>query len=267
MGAFRSGSLSIERKGDGTLVTDADVRTEEMLRGQLARTRPRDTVQGEEMETTGTSPRRWVIDPIDGTVNYIRGVPVWATLIALLVEDEPVMGLVAAPALHRRWWGAIGSGAYTGRSLPSATRIHVSDTSRLDHAFLSFASLESWEGQARRGFLDLATSVWRTRGYGDFLSHVLVAEGAVDLAVEPELALHDMAALAPILTEAGGRFSSTTGVDGVGGPGGLSTNGLLHEPALDLLGLRDAEPDAAEADGSHPGEAPPIDPDSPIAQG
>lgn len=234
--SFRSHNLQIEFKEDGTMVTGADRHTEELLRHQLGRTRPRDVVQGEEMPTTGHGNRRWIIDPIDGTVNYVRGVPVWATLIGLVVDDLPVVGLVAAPALNRRWWAGTGSGAWTGRSLSRATRIHVSDTSRIEHASLSYAELNSWLDHPRRdGFLRLAQRCWRTRAYGDFWSHVLVAEGAVDIAVEPSLAVHDMAALTPIVAEAGGRFSDLDGIDGPFGGSGVSSNGLLHDGLLSLL--------------------------------
>lgn len=236
LGSFRSDDLQVEFKEDGTLVTGADRHTEELLRHQLSRTRPRDVVQGEEMDTTGHGNRRWIIDPIDGTVNYVRGVPVWATLIGLVVDDVPVVGLVAAPALNRRWWAGTGSGAWTGRSLSRATRIRVSDTSRIEHASMSYAELNSWLEHPRRdGFLRLASRCWRTRAYGDFWSHVLVAEGAVDMALEPSLAIHDMAALAPIVTEAGGRFSDLEGTDGPFGGSGVSSNGVLHDGILSLL--------------------------------
>lgn len=233
---FRSLDLRVETKPDLTPVSDADRSAEELVRSQLARTRPRDAVHGEEMEDTGRGPRRWVVDPIDGTKNFVRGVPVWATLIALLDGDEVVVGLVSAPALGRRWWAAKGSGAWTGRSLAAASRMQVSAVDTLANASLSYSSLSGWEEQGRLdGFLDLTRKVWRTRAYGDFWSHVLVAEGAVDLSAEPELALHDMAALVPIVTEAGGRFTSIKGVPGPFGGSALVTNGLLHDAALELL--------------------------------
>ncbi len=189
------------------------------------------------MGTTGHGARRWVVDPIDGTKNFVRGVPVWATLIALLDGDEVVLGLVSAPALGRRWWAAVGSGAWSGKSLAAASRLQVSGVDRLEDASLSYSSLSGWEEQgALDGFLDLTRSVWRTRGYGDFWSYVLVAEGAVDIATEPELALHDMAALVPIVTEAGGTFTSVSGVPGPFGGSALATNGLLHEQVRDVLG-------------------------------
>jgi histidinol-phosphatase len=236
MSRFKAQDLRVETKPDLTPVSDADRAAEELIRAQLSRARPRDAVHGEEMADTGHGPRRWVVDPIDGTKNFVRGVPVWATLIALLDGDEVVVGLVSAPALARRWWAAVGSGAWTGRSLASATRMQVSEVGRLQDASLSYASLGGWEEQGRLDhFLDLTRKVWRTRAYGDFWSHVLVAEGAVDLAAEPELALHDMAALVPIVTEAGGRFTSVQGVDGPFGGSALVSNGRLHGAALQVL--------------------------------
>lgn len=235
---FRAQDLAVEAKPDLTLVSDADRDAEELLRSQLARTRPRDAVHGEEFAPTGHGPRRWVVDPIDGTHNFVRGVPVWGTLIALVVDEDPVLGLVAAPALGRRWWAAKGSGAWAGRSLTSASRINVSGVSRLEDASLSVSSMTSWDAVGRsEAMLDLARSCWRERGFGDFWSYMLLAEGAVDIAAEPELALYDMAALVPIVTEAGGRFTSLSGVDGPFGGNALATNGLLHDRVLDLIGL------------------------------
>lgn len=236
MSRFKAQDLRVETKPDLTPVSDADRSAEELVRTQLSRTRPRDAVHGEEMPDTGHGPRRWVVDPIDGTKNFVRGVPVWATLIALLDGDEVVLGLVSAPALGRRWWAAQGSGAWSGRSLASATRLQVSDVGRLQDASFSYSSLSGWEEQGRlEHMLSLTRQVWRTRAYGDFWSHVLVAEGAVDLSAEPELSLHDMAALVPIVTEAGGRFTSLQGVDGPFGGSALVSNGRLHGAALQVL--------------------------------
>lgn len=237
MDRFRALDLTVETKPDTTPVTDADRQAEQIVRSQLSRTRPRDAVVGEEYGSTGHGARRWVIDPIDGTKNFVRGVPVWATLIALVEEDEVVVGLVSAPALGRRWWAAQGAGAYSGRSLSAATRLEVSRVERISDASLSYSSLSGWEERGRlEPFLDLTRDVWRTRAYGDFWSYVLVAEGAVDIATEPELALHDMAALVPIVTEAGGRFTSLAGAPGPFGGDALATNGLLHEAVLGYLG-------------------------------
>lgn len=236
MSRFKAQDLRVETKPDLTPVSDADKTAEEIVRGQLSRARPRDAVHGEEMGDTGHGPRRWVIDPIDGTKNFVRGVPVWATLIGLLDGDQVVVGVVSAPALGRRWWAAQGSGAWTGKSLAAASQLRVSGVDRLEDASLSYSSLGGWEERGQLdAFLDLTRRTWRTRAYGDFWSHVLVAEGAVDLSAEPELALHDMAALVPIVTEAGGMFTSIRGVPGPFGGSALVSNGLLHRAALELL--------------------------------
>ncbi len=233
---FRAADLSVQTKPDLTPVTDADLAAEQLVRSQLRRTRPRDMVVGEEMDDTGHGPRRWVVDPIDGTKSFVRGVPVWATLIALVDDDEPVLGVVSAPALSRRWWAANGSGAWTGRSLSSARRLEVSKVARLGDASLSYSSLSGWQDHGRLdAFVDLTRRCWRTRAYGDFWSYMLVAEGAVDVAAEPELSLHDMAALVPIVTEAGGAFTSLDGVPGPFGTDAVATNGLLHDEVLRAL--------------------------------
>ncbi len=247
---FRAEDLHVETKPDLTLVSDADRDAEQLIRGQLARSRPRDAVTGEEFEPTGRSNRQWVVDPIDGTHSYVRGVPVWATLIALVDDGQPVLGLVAAPALGRRWWATTGSGAWSGRSLTSARRIGVSGVHRLEDASLSVSSTTSWESVGRLdAVLDLARSCWRERAYGDFWSYMLVAEGAVDIAAEPELSLYDMAALVPVVTEAGGRFTSLAGEDGPYGGNALATNGLLHDEVLARLGGAPGRPTAVPPPG------------------
>ncbi|MCT2362319.1 histidinol-phosphatase [Kocuria marina] len=239
MKRFKSQDLTVETKPDLTPVTDADREAEQVIRAQLGRVRNRDAVIGEEFGTTGSGGRQWVIDPIDGTKNYVRGVPVWATLIGLVEDGEVVLGVVSAPALNRRWWAAAGSGAFTGRSLSQATRLSVSSVNQLSDASLSYSSLSGWRDLGvRQQFIELTDSVWRTRAYGDFWSYCMVAEGAVDLACEPELNLYDMAALVPIVTEAGGRFTSLAGQDGPFGDNALASNGLLHDAALDVLGTR-----------------------------
>ena len=236
MSRFLAADLQVQSKPDLTPVSDADRGAEEMIRNQLRRTRPRDAVLGEEFGATGHGARQWVVDPIDGTKNFVRGVPVWATLIALLDGKRPVLGLVSAPALGRRWWAAAGTGAYTGRSLSTARRIEVSRVGELQDASLSYASLRGWDDLGRGGaFLDLVSKVWRSRAYGDFWSYMLLAEGAVDIACEPELALYDMAALVPIVLEAGGRFTSLDGVDGPFGGNAVATNSVLHDDVLAAL--------------------------------
>ncbi len=237
MSRFKAQDLHVLTKPDLTPVTDADKSVEEGIRRTLSRARPRDAVLGEEQGATGHSQRRWVVDPIDGTKNYVRGVPVWATLIALMVDDEVVVGCVSAPQLNRRWWASKDGGAWTGRSLLKAAPCRVSDVSRLDDASLSYSSLSGWEDLDRLdAFLTLSRRCWRTRAYGDFWSYMLVAEGAVDLAAEPDLELYDMAALDVIVREAGGMFTSLDGKPGPLGGNALATNGRLHDQALAFLG-------------------------------
>lgn len=236
LGHFDANDFEVETKPDLTPVTDADREAERTIREHLARARGRDSVLGEEMPTTGHSARQWVVDPIDGTKNFVRGVPVWATLIGLVEDDEVVVGVVSAPALGRRWWAVKGGGAWTGRSLASARRLHVSQVGSLSDASLSYSSLSGWAESGRlRAVLGLMQECWRTRAYGDFWSYMLVAEGAVDLAAEPELELYDMAALVPVVTEAGGRFTSLFGAPGPFGGNAVATNGLLHEVVLERL--------------------------------
>src|SRR3954471_1584688 len=224
-------------KPDLSPVTDADQAVEASIRRTLSRVRSRDAVTGEEQGSTGHSQRRWVFDPIDGTKNFVRGVPVWATLISLVVDDEVVLGVVSAPLLQRRWWASTGHGAWTGRSLLKATRCQVSDVRRLEDASLSYASLHGWDERDRLDdFLSLMRRCWRTRAYSDFWSYMLLAEGAGDIAAEPELEVYDMAALDVIVREAGGRFTSLDGSDGPFGGNALATNGHLHEAALGFLG-------------------------------
>jgi histidinol-phosphatase len=241
MARFKALDLKIETKPDMTPVTEADKAAEDLIRSSLRRARPRDAMLGEEFGAEGQGARRWVIDPIDGTKNYVRGVPVWATLIALVERgeggDQPVMGVVSAPALGRRWWAAKGGGAYTGRSLSSATRLHVSRVARLEDASFSYSSLSGWEDLGLlNGLLDLSRACWRTRAYGDFWSYMMVAEGTVDICAEPELSVWDMAAPAAVVQEAGGRFTGLDGRDGPHGGNAAASNGLLHEDLLGYLG-------------------------------
>ena len=258
---FRSLDLRVETKPDLTPVTDADQAVELGIRRTLGKARPRDAVLGEEHGSSGASQRRWVIDPIDGTKNFVRGVPVWATLIALMVEDEVVVGCVSAPQLNRRWWAMKGGGAFTGKSLLRPTPCRVSDVSKLADASLSYSSLDAWEERGRLDdFLALSRRCWRTRAYGDFWSYMLVAEGAVDIATEPELALYDMAALDVIVREAGGRFSSLDGHDGPSGGNALATNAILHETVLGFLGSVSAAQAAGRETGHDPQAAAELDP-------
>lgn len=251
---FKALDLHVMSKPDLTPVTDADQAVEEMIRRTLGRTRSRDAITGEEQGSTGSGSRRWIVDPIDGTKNFVRGVPVWATLISLAVDDEVVVGLVSAPQLQRRWWASAGNGAWTGKSLLKATQCQVSDVRRLEDASLSYASLGGWEERGRLDdFLSLMRRCWRSRAYGDFWSYMLLAEGAVDIAAEPELQVYDMAALDVIVREAGGRFTSLDGTDGPFGGNALATNGHLHEAALSFLGSLDDDPDDPDVRRTGPG--------------
>jgi histidinol-phosphatase len=246
---YGAADLVVESKPDLTPVSDADRAVETALRARLAADRPDDAVFGEESGAAsgaesgaesgaaGSSSRRWVIDPIDGTNNFVRDVPVWATLIGLLDGDDAVLGVVSAPALGRRWWASRGGGAFMSWQGGAPQPLAVSKVTELVDASLSFASLSGWADVGRRDeFIALTDRVWRSRAYGDFWSYMLVAEGAVDLAAEPELALWDMAALAPIVTEAGGRFTGLDGVDGVHRGNAAVSNGLLHKAFLDAIG-------------------------------
>ncbi len=240
MNRFRALNLEVTSKPDLTPVSDADTAVERALRATLARTRPRDGVFGEEYGSTdapaGPSQRRWVIDPIDGTKNYIRGIPIWATLIALMEGDQAVAGMVSAPALGRRWWAALGHGAYAGRHQAAATPIRVSGVRRMADASFCYSSLSGWEETGRLDpMLDIMRKTWRSRAYGDFYGYMLLAEGAVDIMVEPELSLWDVAALVPIVTEAGGTFTDLSGKPGPGGGSAIATNGALHHDVLACL--------------------------------
>lgn len=234
---FRALDLVISTKPDLTPVSDADLAVEDELRDLLSGLRPDDAVHGEERSDSGNAARRWIIDPIDGTKNYVRGVPVWATLIALMDGTAVVTAVVSAPALGRRWWAARGRGAWIRVVGEHATALHVSAVADLADASLSFSSLGGWYDLGRgEQFVALSRSIWRTRGFGDFWSYMLVAEGAVDLAAEPDLELHDMAACSLVVTEAGGRFTNLDGKDGPVGRSAVASNGLLHEAVLSRLG-------------------------------
>ena len=244
---YQSLDLVVETKPDLTPVSDADRATEQLLRDHLAKARPHDPVLGEEMgaDTSITSGRRWIIDPIDGTKNYVRGVPVWATLIALVDGADIVVGVVSAPALGRRWWAAKGAGAWAGGLLVGAPKqIHASEVGRspTPRCRTPTPSAGRTGGAA---FRDLAGRCWRTRAYGDFWSHMLVAEGAVDVAVEPELSIWDVAALVPVVREAGGRVTSTSGGSVLDGGGAVSSNGRLHDEVLRPPAAAATEPPAA----------------------
>jgi histidinol-phosphatase len=234
---FGALDLRIDTKPDLTPVTDADRAVESDVREVLRRDRPGDSVLGEEFGGTTTfSGRQWVIDPIDGTKNFVRGVPVWASLIALLDDGVPSVGVVSAPALQRRWWAARGQGAFAAIDGTRPRRLSVSSVAELGSASLSFSSLSGWaERGLRERFIELTDVVWRVRAYGDFLSYCLVAEGAVDIAAEPEVSVWDLAALDVLVREAGGQLTALDGTPGPHGGNAVATNGLLHERVLSGL--------------------------------
>jgi len=233
MAAFRSSALRVDTKPDLSLVTEADTAVERALRERIAAARPGDPVVGEEYGSSGgdAGMRRWYLDPIDGTGNFARGVPVFATLIALAEDGVALAGVCSAPALGARWWAARGMGAYE-----SGRRLRVSQVARIEDAHLSYDDVRGFEaaGLGER-FLELASRCWRSRGFGDFWSHMLVAEGAVEIAVEPEVALWDLAAIQVIVEEAGGRFTNLAGEARADGGSALSTNGRVHEAALEAM--------------------------------
>jgi histidinol-phosphatase len=237
---YQSIDLVVTTKPDNTPVTDADKATEEALRALLKNHRPDDGIVGEEFgNDAGSAERYWVIDPIDGTKNFLRGVPTWATLIGLIEKQSDgrevvVVGVVSAPALFRRWHASAGHGAFVSVNKAAPERISVSQVSEVKDASISYSDFIGW-GERLVPFQELMAAAWRTRGIGDFWSHMLVAEGAVDVAAEPSLALWDMAALDIIVREAGGRFTNVAGVDGSLGGSGLSTNSAIHQKIVDAL--------------------------------
>ena len=243
MDRFKSIDLHVMSKPDLTPVTDADQAVEDGIRRTLSRARSRDAITGEETGSTGHSQRRWVIDPIDGTKNFVRGVPVWATLISLVVDEEVVLGVVSAPQLQRRWWASKGHGAWTGRSLLKATRCQVSDVRRLEDASLSYSSLSGWDQRGRLDdFVSLSRRCWRTRAYGDFWSYMLAEGRGPGGRARPRGVRHGRARRDR--PGGRGRFTSLDGTDGPFGGNALASNGHLHEAALSFLGsLPDDEDD------------------------
>lgn len=233
---YYNAGFEIVLKPDATPVTQADREAERTIVEILGRAFPEHGFLGEEFGGSGNAATRWIIDPIDGTKNFVRGVPVWATLIALLDGPDPIIGVVSAPGLARRWWAERGGGAWASALGGAPRRLAVSRVASLADASLSYASIGAWTASRDR-FLALTRRVWRTRAYGDFWSYMLVAEGAVDVAAEPELSLWDMAALAPIVVEAGGRFTGLDGVPGVQQGNAAASNGLLHDALLAALRL------------------------------
>ncbi|HEV7650149.1 MAG TPA: histidinol-phosphatase [Actinophytocola sp.] len=230
---FRAEDLVVDRKPDRSPVTDADTAVEDAIRAVLAADRPEDAILGEERGGTLGPGRTWVVDPIDGTKNFLRGVPAWATLIALVEGGSPVVGVVSAPAFGRRWWAAAGAGAF-GSFGGVTRRLRVSGVRSLDDAYVSTTDLQSW-GEARERYLALVAACWESRAFGDYWQHCLVAEGGLDVVAEPVANAWDLAAVQILVTEAGGEFTDLTGEPRFDGGSALATNGHLHEAALSIL--------------------------------
>ncbi|MFD5225232.1 inositol monophosphatase family protein [Microbacterium sp. NPDC058342] len=232
---FDAPDLEVSRKADRSHVTDADLATERAIRELLAVERPDDGILGEEYGEQGDARRQWIIDPIDGTANFLRGVPLWGTMIALAVDGVPQVGVVSMPALGRRWWASAGSGSWTATG-GDPRPLRVSDVGSLDEASVSFQSIAQWRDAGRLPeLLALADRVWRDRAYGDIFSYMLLAEGRIDMVAEFDVKEYDIAAAVPIVREAGGRMTAFDGTETLSDLSALATNGLLHDTFLDLF--------------------------------
>jgi histidinol-phosphatase len=233
---FRALDLHVESKPDQSPVTDADRSVEVAIKKVLAEKSPGDALIGEEfgeaLGASGSSSRTWIIDPIDGTANYLRGVPVWATLIALAIDGKALVSVVSAPALGRRWWAAPEIGAFTKDIDGSTRELRVSAIQNLENASLSYNNLQLWDQAGKLPQLTaLSRKIWRTRAYGDFWSYMLLAEGAVDIVAEHDLKIYDIAALVPIVEIAGGRLTALDGPLTADTSSVLASNGNLHDQA------------------------------------
>lgn len=237
---YRAQDLDVQLKPDRSQVTDADTRVERVIREHLAQARPDDSILGEEFGTQGSSRRQWIVDPIDGTSNFVRGVPNWGALIALVIDGVPQVGVVSAPALGRRWYAATGHGAWLQHDGGEPRRLHVSGIDDLASASLSYNSLKHWDQYGRVDQLvELSRAVDRTRAYGDLWSYMLLAEGAVDIAGEFDVKPWDIAALVPIVREAGGRITDVDGTENaLDTLSVIATNGRLHDEVLARLSSR-----------------------------
>jgi len=236
MSRFDAADLDVSLKADATHVTEADLATERAIRALLEAERPADGVFGEEFGVTGDAARQWIIDPIDGTANYLKGIPMWTTLIALSIDGVPRVGVASQPAIGRRWWAASGLGAWTDTPSGEPKRLAVSDVDTIGASSVSFQSIGQWRDAGRLDALErLTSSVWRDRGYGDAWPYMLLAEGRLEFVAEFDVKEYDIAALVPIVTEAGGRFTSFDGEDTLSARSSLATNRVLHDAYLDLL--------------------------------
>ena len=241
MSRFDATDLDVRVKADASHVTEADLATERVLRELLSAERAGDGILGEEYGTSGDAARQWIIDPIDGTANYLKGIPMWTTLIALAIDGVPRVGVASQPALGRRWWAASGHGAWTNTPDGGARRLGVSNVDALAEASVSFQSLAQWDEVGRADdLLRLSRAVWRDRGYGDTWPYMLLAEGRLEFVAEFGVKEYDIAALVPIVHEAGGRFTDIDGADSLSSRSSLATNGRLHHDFLSLLGASPA---------------------------
>ncbi len=232
---FDASDLEVSTKADRSHVTDADLAAEKAVRSLLAVERPTDGVFGEEYGAEGDTRRQWIIDPIDGTANFLRGVPLWGTMIALAIDGVPRLGVVSMPALGRRWWGATGLGSWTAAA-GSPRRISVSKVDALEQASVSFQSITQWADAGRLPeLLALADRVWRDRAYGDVYSYMLLAEGRIDMVAEFDVKEYDIAAAVAIVREAGGTMTAFDGAESISDRSALATNGVLHDSFLSLL--------------------------------
>jgi histidinol-phosphatase len=235
---YRAQDLHVQLKPDRSQVTDADTRVERIIREHLADARPDDSILGEEFGTQGSSNRQWILDPIDGTSNFVRGVPIWGALISLVIDGVPQVGVVSAPALERRWWAATGLGAWAQYGGGEPRRLSVSRIDDLGEATLSYNSLKHWDDYGRLDQLvALSRDVGRTRAFGDLWSYMLLAEGAIDIAGEFDVKPWDIAALVPIVREAGGRITDADGRDALDTLSVLATNGILHDEILQRIAV------------------------------
>jgi len=235
---FDAADLQVSTKADRSHVTEADLAAERAIRALLATERPSDGIFGEEYGAEGDTHRQWIVDPIDGTANFLRGVPLWGTMICLAVDGIPTLGVVSMPALGRRWWGAAGLGSWTATE-NGPRRLHVSSVAALDEASVSFQSIAQWADAGRLPeLMAVAERVWRDRAYGDVYSYMLLAEGRIDMVAEFDVKEYDIAAAVPIVREAGGRMTAFDGSESISDLSALATNGVLHEQFLTLL--RDA---------------------------
>lgn len=239
MARFDAADLSVDLKADASHVTEADLAAERAIRSILGQERPDDGIFGEEFGATGSTHRQWIIDPIDGTANYLKGIPMWTTLIALAIDGVPRVGVASQPAIGRRWWASSGAGAWTHTPSGTPQRLRVSSVAEISEASVSFQSIAQWDEVGRsEDLLRLSRSVWRDRGYGDTWPYMLLAEGRLEFVAEFGVKEYDIAALVPIITEAGGRFTDIDGNDSIATRSSLATNGILHDRFLDLVRSR-----------------------------